>query len=141
MRAPEPSDSTGSRTATATPRLAGVFGFASTERPDRWPRLPGAPHPERLQQPSESLPGVGPAVSKRLAKLGLRTVRDLLEHVPFRYEAAVPERPIAELLIGEEAAVAGTVKRMTSRRTRRRLTVQTAVVADASGTITAVWFN
>ena len=117
------------------------LGFAGGDPPAVWPRPPRFPRPEQLDREADSLRGVGPTVSKRLAKLGLRTVRDLLEHAPFRYEAAVPERPIAELLIGEEAAVAGTVKRVSSRRTRRRLTVQTAVVADATGTISAVWFN
>jgi len=29
-----------------------------------------------------TLTGVGPALEKKLAKLGLRTVRDLLEHRP-----------------------------------------------------------
>src|SRR5947207_8732210 len=141
MRATEPSDSSGSRTATATPRLAAVFGFASMERPDRWPRLPGAPRPERLQQPSESLPGVGPALSKKLAKLGLCTVRDLLEHRPFRYEAAVPERKIADLLAEGETAIAGEVRRVSVRRPRRNLAIVQARVADDTGEVTAVWFN
>src|SRR5436190_2095501 len=128
-------------TATATPRLAAVFGFASMERPDRWPRLPGAPRPERLQQPSESLPGVGPALSKKLGKLGLRTVRDLLEHRPFRYEAAVPERKIADLLAEGETAIAGEVRRVSVRRPRRNLAIVQARVADDTGEVTAVWFN
>jgi ATP-dependent DNA helicase RecG len=118
-----------------------VFGFASTERPDRWPRLPGTPHPDRLQQPSESLPGVGPALSKKLAKLGLRTVRDLLEHRPHRYEAAVPERKIADLLAEGETAIAGEVQRVSVRRPRRNLAIVQARVADETGEVTAVWFN
>src|SRR5436190_6358551 len=111
------------------------------ERPDRWPRLPGAPRPERLQQPSESLPGVGPALSKKLGKLGLRTVRDLLEHRPFRYEAAVPERKIADLLAEGETAIAGEVRRVSVRRPRSNLAIGQARVADDSGEIGAVWFN
>ena len=68
-------------------------GFAGDDPPAAWPRPPRFPRPEQLGRDVHTLRGVGPAVSKRLAKLGLRTVRDLLEHVPFRYEAAVPERP------------------------------------------------
>src|SRR5204862_7279775 len=100
-------------------------GFAGETAPAAWPRLPGTPHPERLQQPSESLPGVGPALSKKLAKLGLRTVHDLLQHRPFRYEAAVPARKIADLLTEGETAIAGEVRRVSVRRPRRNLaTVQ-----------------
>jgi ATP-dependent DNA helicase RecG len=88
-----------------------------------------------------SLSGVGPALQQKLAKLGLRTLRDLLEHRPHRYEQAVPERPIADLLAGEEAAIAGEVLRVSVRRPSRRLAIVQARVADGSDEITAVWFN
>ena len=39
-----------------------------------------------LEHGVETLPGVGPALSKKLAELGLRTVGDLVEHRPRRYE-------------------------------------------------------
>jgi ATP-dependent DNA helicase RecG len=99
------------------------------------------PRPERAEAPVSTLSGVGPALEKKLAKLGLRTVRDLLEHRPHRYEAAVPERPIADLLIGEEAAIAGEVRSVSVRRPRRNLAIVNARVADASDEIVAVWFN
>jgi len=88
-----------------------------------------------------TLPGVGRALEQKLAKLGLRRLRDLLEHRPHRYEQAVPERPIADLLAGEEAAIAGEVVRVSVRRPSRRLAIVQARVADGSDEITAVWFN
>jgi ATP-dependent DNA helicase RecG len=111
------------------------------DAPAAWPRLPGTPRPERADAPVSTLSGVGPALEKTLAKLGLRTVRDLLEHRPHRYEAAVPERPIADLLIGEEAAIAGEVRSVSVRRPRRNLAIVNARVADGSDEIVAVWFN
>src|SRR5207237_5029734 len=48
---------------------------------------------------------------------------------------------ISEVSIDEEAVVDVEVVRFSSRRTRRRLTIQTAVVSDATGQMTAVWFN
>ena len=85
---------------------------------------------------------MGPAVAKRLDKIGLRTIGDLLEHRPFRYEAAAPEVRIADLLATEdEVAISGTVVRTSVRRPRRRLAIVQARVADESGEITAVWFN
>jgi ATP-dependent DNA helicase RecG len=100
------------------------------------------PQPERLELGVETLPGVGPVVATRLAKLGLRTVRDLLEHRPRRYEAAADEVRIADLLAdGEEVAIQGEVLRTSIRRPRRRLAIVQARIADSSGQITAVWFN
>jgi ATP-dependent DNA helicase RecG len=121
--------------------IALPVGFAGEEPPERWPSLPGTPRPERLELPVDTLPGVGGSAAKKLAKLGLRTIRDLLEHRPHRYEAAVPERPIADLLAGEEAAIAGEVRRVSVRRPSRRLAIVQARVADESDEITAVWFN
>jgi ATP-dependent DNA helicase RecG len=98
--------------------------------------------PERLELGVETLPGVGPVVAKRLAKLGLHTVRDLLEHRPRRYESAADEVRIADLLAdGEEVAIEGEVLRTSIRRPRRRLAIVQARIADSSGQITAVWFN
>jgi len=116
-------------------------GFAGVEPPAAWPRLPGTPRPERVEQSVSSLTGVGPAVEKKLAKLGLRTLRDLLEHRPHRYETAVPERRIADLLAEEEAAIAGEVRSVSVRRPRRNLAIVNARIADESDEIVAVWFN
>ena len=101
----------------------------------------GRPRPERLEQGVRVLPGVGPALEKRLAKLGLRRVRDVLEHRPRRYEAPVAERPIADLFGEEEVAIAGTVRSVSVRRPRRRLSIVQAVVADDNDHVRAIWFN
>src|SRR5205814_10631420 len=130
MRARAPSASSGSRTTAAVPRLVVVStGFAGEEAPAAWPRLPGTLRSETVERPVSALTGVGAALQKKLGKLGLRTVRDLLEHRPHRYEAAVPERPIADLLAGEEAAIAGEVRRVSVRRPRRNLAIVQARVA------------
>jgi ATP-dependent DNA helicase RecG len=99
------------------------------------------PRPERLDEGVRTLPGVGPALEKRLAKLGIRRVRDVLTHRPRRYEEPVPERRIADLFGEEETAIAGTVRSVSVRRPRRRLSIVQAVVADESDQIKAIWFN
>ena len=108
--------------------------------PEPWPLPRSAPRPERLERGLDVLPGVGTAVAKKLAKLGLETLGDLLSHRPFRYEAAVPERRIADLFGEEEVAIAGVV-RSTRKRRARRLTIVSARIEDGSGEIDAVWFN
>ncbi len=116
-------------------------GFASLDRPEVWPRLRGAPRPERLEATLESLPGVGPKIAARLRRLGLGTIRDLLEHRPRDYQRAVGESRIVDLFGEQEAVIAGEIRSVSPRRTRRRLTVLKATVADESGSIPAVWFN
>jgi len=102
---------------------------------------PGAPRPALLDRPVTALDGVGPAVSKRLGGLGLRTVRDLVEYRPRRYEEPAAERRIADLFGEEEVVIAGTVRGVTVRRPRRRLSIVQARIGDETGEITAVWFN
>src|SRR5438105_15269671 len=115
--------------------------FAATAVPEQWPRPRLFPRPELLDRPVDVLPGVGPAVKKKLAKLGLERVGDLLTHRPFRYEEPVDEKRISELMIEQEAVIAVEIERFSSRPTRRRLTVQTVLVADGEEKLAAVWFN
>jgi ATP-dependent DNA helicase RecG len=115
--------------------------FASLDQPREWPRPRSAPRPEAVARPLDALPGVGPTLRRRLAKLGLGTVGDLLAHRPRRYESAAPEVPIAQLFGEDEVVIAGVVRSVRSRRPRRSLTIVTARIADDSGQIDAVWFN
>ena len=112
------------------------------DRVESWPRPHGFRRVERLDDPVDTLPGVGPQIARRLAKLGLRTIGDLLAHRPRRYEPAAPEVAIADLFAGDnEVAIAGEVVRTSVRRPNRRLAIVQARVADETGEITAVWFN
>src|SRR5579875_3875468 len=94
------------RTMTATRRQT---VFAGLDQPSAWPRTPRAPRPERLELGLETLPGVGATMRKKLASLGLETVRDVLEHRPRRYETAADEVTIASLQPGEEVVIRGRV--------------------------------
>jgi len=115
-------------------------GFAGLDPPERWPRPATAPDPEVLARSVETLAGVGPTVKRKLARLGLRTVGDLLAHGPRRYEQPAPVRPISQLFGEEEAVIECRVRRVSGRR-RGRLHLLTAHVADETGEIRATWFN
>ena len=126
--------------ATGTTRRVRLpVGFAGLDVVS-WPRPPSMPDPRRLDASVDSLGGVGPAVVRRLARVGVETVGDLLRQRPRRYEAPVPERRICDLFGDEEAVLEVTVHSVTSRR-RGRLRILTARVADESGEIKATWFN
>ena len=84
------------------------------------------------------LPGVGPTIRRKLERLGLRTVEDLLCNAPFRH---VGSESVSELFGEDEAAIEVEVLRVSKRRPRPRLTIVEATVADETGSIRATWFN
>ena len=95
-----------------------------------------------LDSPIDSLRGIGPKVTEACEGLGLRTLGDLIEHVPHSYRDRADAVAISELKIGQEATVLAEVRAARLRPTRRRgLTIVEATVADESGALKAVWFN
>ncbi|MDP3293158.1 MAG: ATP-dependent DNA helicase RecG [Nevskia sp.] len=56
------------------------------------------------------LKGAGPAVAMKLKPLGLERVRDLLLHLPIRYEDRRRIVPISEVVHGAEALVCGRIE-------------------------------
>ncbi|TSC76119.1 MAG: ATP-dependent DNA helicase RecG [Parcubacteria group bacterium Gr01-1014_31] len=90
----------------------------------------------------EQLTRVGRSTATLLGKLGIRIVAELLRHYPFRYDDFGLILPIAKLSAGITATVGGKIELITNRRSpRRRMMLTEAVISDASGEISAVWFN
>ena len=95
----------------------------------------------QLHDPVRFLPGVGPEMARRLAKLDVRTVRDLLFHVPRAYRDRRLVTPIAFLKPNTEATVrARVVSVRLERRFRGRRDVS-ATIQDETGSRRVVWFN
>src|SRR5436305_11658487 len=109
--------------------------FAGLDQPAAWPPTPARPRPERLDRELDTLPGVGATLQRKLAKLGLTTVRDVLEHRPRRYETAADEVKIAALRPGEECVITGRVLRAEKKPMRGRRTRIVARIADDSAPI------
>ena len=116
-------------------------GFSGLVRDGAWPRPRGWARPERLQLPLDSLAQVGPTLAKKLRRLGLTTIGDLLYRRPRRYEPPAGEITISELWGEEEVTISAVVRSVRVRRPRRRMTIVSAVVADATGSLSANWFN
>jgi len=63
---------------------------------------------------------VGAATAKKLKKLGILTVRDLLFYFPFRYDDFSKMTPIAELQAETSANVVGQVELIQNKRSWKR---------------------
>jgi len=130
---------TGTQTRTPTRGDAAIHGFADNgslsraellAAPLRWPR------PARLREPLQ-LRG---KIAEGMRTLGLRTVGDLLEHLPRDSREA---RTVADLRAGEQATVAVRVRSIHSRPVRRRgmRPLVEASVHDETGSMRATFFN
>ncbi|HEY3463346.1 MAG TPA: ATP-dependent DNA helicase RecG [Gaiellaceae bacterium] len=112
------------------------------DQPRAWPPTPRALRPERLALGLDTLPGVAATTQRKLGRLGLATVRDVLEHRPRRYETAADEVSIAALRQGEEVVVSGRVLNVEKRPMRgRRRTRIVARVDDGTAAVSVTWFN
>ena len=94
-----------------------------------------------LASPVTSLPGVGPIMAKKLSKLGLSSIFDLLYHLPFRYEDRSQISSLFTVQPGETVTIIGKIESIKNEFTRSRKLIQKAVVSDDSGPIDIVWFN
>jgi ATP-dependent DNA helicase RecG len=90
----------------------------------------------------EQLKKVGPSYLKKLHKLGLKTVRDLLFYFPHRYDDFSQVVPISQLQLGQTATIQGKILEINNVRTpRKRMNLTEALIEDKTGSIRAVWFN
>ena len=89
--------------------------------------------------PVTVLKGVGPAIAKRLQLLNIRTVQDVLFHLPARYEDRTRITPMGAVQAGQQVVVQGEVDLAEVRFGRRRsLLVR---ISDGTGSLTLRFFH
>lgn len=88
-----------------------------------------------------TLPFVGPNYEKKLTKLGILTISDLLHHIPHRYVDFSKITKISDVQIGEVVTVIGTVKSLINQATKKGRLMQIGQIEDESGKISIVWFS
>jgi ATP-dependent DNA helicase RecG len=98
-----------------------------------------APAGVRLDTPVKFLKGIGERRAESLERLGIRTARDLLWHLPHRYVDASTVTPLAKAELGQEVACVGQVVAKGVLPTRRGLRIFHAVLRDDSGLLECVW--
>jgi len=95
-----------------------------------------------LESRLDNLPGVGEKRSRLLAKLGLVTVNDAINFFPRKYEDHRCSCKISELADGQKALVYAFVDSVDEYGAYGgKAGRTTAKLVDASGRITAFWFN
>ncbi len=91
-----------------------------------------------------SLPGVGDDSEKLLGRLGIRTIADLLWHLPTRYLDYSTFRPLRSLVPDEEQSAIAIVGPISQRRTARGQMLTEVQLLDEDGQpsrVTAAWFG
>jgi len=87
------------------------------------------------------LQNVGPAYAKKLQRLGIERVGDLLYHYPRRYDDYSKLKTISQLMYGEEVTLLLTVGEAKTREVRGGLTITNVLLADPTGTIQVAFFK
>ena len=90
----------------------------------------------------EEIPRVGPQYQKRLKKLGIKTVGQLLFHFPHRYEDFSNLIPIAKAEPGGPFCFQGEILDIKNIYTfRKRMVLTQATIGDETGQLKVIWFN
>jgi ATP-dependent DNA helicase RecG len=87
------------------------------------------------------LDGVGPRLAERLQGLGIHDLRDLLFHLPLRYEDRTRLTPIGGLTPGASAQIEGEIEHSAIVPARGRRAMLVVVLTDGTGRITLRFFH
>ncbi len=89
--------------------------------------------------PITRLPGVGPHLAKRLAKINIVSIFDLLLHLPFRYQDRTHVTPILYLKEKEFAVIEGEIIHSQVKQAKRKYFE--CKLQDSSGVINIRFFH
>jgi ATP-dependent DNA helicase RecG len=95
----------------------------------------------RLDSDVQYVKGVGPRRSTLLGSRNVRTVEDLLLHIPKSYQDRANFVPLSSLRVGQDAAVHAKVYRSRVIQTRTRGRILDVILTDGSSFAHAKWFH
>jgi len=99
------------------------------------------PRQVTLNAPVTAIKGISTTYQERLARLGLHTVKDLLYHLPRRYDDYSNLTTINRLRLGDEVTIVGRVRNVSVERSRSGLAIVKVVITDGTSAIEARWFG
>ncbi|HEX9897477.1 MAG TPA: ATP-dependent DNA helicase RecG [Dehalococcoidales bacterium] len=93
-----------------------------------------------LDEPATAIKGLGPSLAPRFAKLGVKTIRDMLYFFPTRHIDYSQLKTVSQLAEGKEETIIANVWEAQVSYPGGRKSSE-AIVGDATGNVRAVWFN
>jgi ATP-dependent DNA helicase RecG len=93
-----------------------------------------------LNDPLTKLKGVGESLAAKFSSLGIKSIYDLLNYYPRRYDDYSKITSIAKMKPGL-ISIQATIKSANGRYVRRGMHVTEAIASDQTGSIRLVWFN
>ncbi|MEK9200382.1 MAG: hypothetical protein AAB909_00235, partial [Patescibacteria group bacterium] len=94
-----------------------------------------------ISAPITNIPGIGPIMAGKFAKLNIFTIFDLLYHLPARYEDRTLTKKASDFRVGDTATFLGHIDSITNIFTKKGKPMQHAVISDETGKLSAYWFN
>ncbi|MBI4948027.1 DEAD/DEAH box helicase [Candidatus Berkelbacteria bacterium] len=88
-----------------------------------------------------ALKGIGEKTAKTFENLGVTSIKDLIEYLPFRLEDRTNEREIVTLRYNEPSVISAVITNVSTRRSKKGRLIIQAKITDSSGSINALWFN
>ncbi|HMT56031.1 MAG TPA: DNA helicase RecG, partial [Candidatus Saccharibacteria bacterium] len=86
------------------------------------------------------LKGVGEQTAKLLARINIKSINDLIENVPRKYDDYSQVTPISSVTPGS-ITVQAKIHSVRSRYAKRGLHITEALASDETGTLRVMWFN
>jgi ATP-dependent DNA helicase RecG len=95
-----------------------------------------------LSSPIDELTRLTHVQRAALDKLGLRTIRDLLYHIPARYESSADVRTIEQTHDGQTVTIYGQFTKLEMKRSfKTKVPMAEGSFTDGTGTLRIVWFH
>lgn len=94
----------------------------------------------KIDSPLSEITGVGDVLSAKFKRLGVKTVADLLDFYPRRYEDYSLVTPIVDLRPGK-VSLKAHIKQAKGRYVRRGMHITEAIASDETGSVRLIWFN
>ncbi|MDD4062610.1 MAG: ATP-dependent DNA helicase RecG [Candidatus Pacebacteria bacterium] len=95
-----------------------------------------------LKTPVENIQYIGTVYQKRLAKLKIHTVEDLLTHLPTKYEDFSVVANLCSAEKGQNTTIRAKVIKIENKRIfKKKMVLTEAVVQDGEAKAKVIWFN
>ena len=95
-----------------------------------------------IHTPINNIPGIGEFYSKKLAKLGIFTIEEILLHTPHRYEDFSKISNISDLESGKSYTVKAQIKGLQNKKIfKKNMVLTEGTISDKTGSIGVTWFN